>query len=172
VGLNSSAYYDILISGASNGTAQVCITGDAVVSSSSGEMEYWNGSAWIGASDQAVSGSSIPLTICGDIPVSALSGTPIAVGAMMAGTGSTTTVIQSTGETTNHNSQSSQQTTIPANSHTSTGTTMPSESTSSTYPQAATLVWASIAFVAVVFVIMIGVAIVLLSKRRPAPALG
>ena len=165
VGLNSTAYYDIMIGGASNGTAHVCIRGDSVSSSSSGEMEYWNGSVWVGASDQLVSGSSRPLTICGDIPVSALSGTPIAVGSMTAVTGNTnlTTIVQSTGKTTNYNSQSSQLTTVSANSQTS------GVSSSSPFPQAATLVWAGIAFVAVVFVITIGIAIVLLSKRRPAP---
>ncbi len=98
VKLNSTAYFDILVSGVSNGTARVCITSDRVTSSSSGEIQYWNGTGWVGAADQKISGSSPPLTVCGDIPVSALTGTPIVVGSASGSGGvsqTTTTAPQS-----------------------------------------------------------------------------
>ncbi|MEO9309250.1 MAG: hypothetical protein ABI337_03040 [Nitrososphaera sp.] len=60
--------------GISDGTANVCITHPNVVSGST--MEYWTGSSWASATAISVSGT----TICGNIPVSALTGTNISIG--------------------------------------------------------------------------------------------
>jgi hypothetical protein len=72
--LSGSAFYDVQISGITDGTARVCITSPSVTAQTS--MSYWNGTGWISATNTSVSGS----TICGDIPVSFLDGTPIVVG--------------------------------------------------------------------------------------------
>jgi hypothetical protein len=74
VGTTSAAYYDVNIQGISDGTASVCITNSGVLSQTT--MQYWNGVQWVMATNVVVSGD----TICGDIPVSALTGTPIAIG--------------------------------------------------------------------------------------------
>jgi hypothetical protein len=79
-GLNSTVYFDVLVRGVSDGTARVCITNNQVSSSPPSEMKTWNRTAWVDASDQTITGSTAPLTICGEMPVSALGGSPIAVG--------------------------------------------------------------------------------------------
>ena len=68
------AYYDVKVSGASDGVARVCITNFNIFFGTT--MDYWNGASWVGASDVEVIG----VTICGDIPVSALAGSPIGIG--------------------------------------------------------------------------------------------
>jgi hypothetical protein len=62
------------VQGISDGTATVCITNSGVLCQTT--MQYWNGAQWVMAADVVVSLN----TICGDIPVSALTGTPIAIG--------------------------------------------------------------------------------------------
>jgi hypothetical protein len=69
------AYYDVKVSGASDGVARVCITNGNIFFGTT--MDYWNGASWAGASDVEVIG----VTICGDIPVSALAGSPVGIGA-------------------------------------------------------------------------------------------
>jgi hypothetical protein len=44
-------------------------------------MEYWNGTSWENAYDYSMSGN----TVCGTVPVSALSGTPIVIGSPVSG---------------------------------------------------------------------------------------
>ncbi len=68
------AYYDVQVSGASDGVALVCITNFNIYFGTT--MDYWNGASWVGAANIQVIGN----VICGDIPVSALSGSPIGIG--------------------------------------------------------------------------------------------
>ena len=71
--LTSPSYYDVLVTGITTGNAQVCIS---FTSASSGTtMQYWDGTTWTTASNITVNGS----TVCGTIPVSALTGTNIAL---------------------------------------------------------------------------------------------
>jgi hypothetical protein len=67
-----TTYYDVKVSGAVDGTAQICISPTAAT------MQYYDStsSSWVSASNIVVTGTQI----CGDIPVSALTGTPIATG--------------------------------------------------------------------------------------------
>jgi hypothetical protein len=74
VTLNDARYYDVKVSGISDGTARICI--EDTEANSNAVMEYWNGTSWLGASNMVVSGG----TACGDIPVAALTGTNIVVG--------------------------------------------------------------------------------------------
>ena len=74
VGLRSVLFFDVSVHGINDGTATVSITNDAVKAASI--MRYWGGSRWVNARGQMVSGNSI----VGDIPVSALHGTPICIG--------------------------------------------------------------------------------------------
>ena len=69
---SGTTYYDVKVAGATDGTAQVCI------SPTSTTMQYYDSSSgsWVSASNIVVTGTQI----CGDIPVSALNGTPIATG--------------------------------------------------------------------------------------------
>ena len=68
-------YYDLKITGTSSGNALISITNSSITSSKVGGIEYWTGSSWQSATDFSVSGD----TATGTIPVSALTGTPIAV---------------------------------------------------------------------------------------------
>jgi hypothetical protein len=77
------AYYDVKISGASDGMARVCITNFNIYFGTT--MQYWNGASWVSAANIQVIG---PL-ICGDIPVSALMGSPIGIGTPMPSCAST-----------------------------------------------------------------------------------
>jgi hypothetical protein len=74
VSLGSGIFYDVQIEGITDGTAQICITNAAVTSAT--QMQYWDGTEWVNAASQTVTGT----TLCGDIPVSALNGTPIVIG--------------------------------------------------------------------------------------------
>lgn len=89
--VSSPIFYDVMISGISEGTARICVTNSYVTPSMAGGMQYWNGTSWVSASNQTVdtssfslnqtvSGSSSLLSLCGDVPVVALSGTPIGAG--------------------------------------------------------------------------------------------
>jgi len=78
--LGSAGFYDVSIYGIASGTAHVCITGGLLSVLST--MRYWNRSTslWVSAANISVSNNFPSPTICGDIPVTALSGTPIAIG--------------------------------------------------------------------------------------------
>ena len=67
-------FFDVEVSGITGGTATVYITDTAVTPSS--VMEYWTGTGWSNPQSQEASST----TICGEIPVSALIGTPIVIG--------------------------------------------------------------------------------------------
>ena len=74
-GLGSPSYYDVKIFGITTGTAQICIASNP---SSGLTMQYWDGSAWVNAT--SITTSTNPSQVCGDIPVSALTGTNVATG--------------------------------------------------------------------------------------------
>jgi hypothetical protein len=68
------AFYDVIISGISSGTATVTITNSSIITSSAvGGLYYWTGQQWTSATNVTVSGS----TLSGQIPVSALTGTEL-----------------------------------------------------------------------------------------------
>ena len=73
---SASDYFDVYLSGISDGTASVC--SPALQSPLSGApfMYYWDGTSWQPVSTASEQGNSI----CGNIPVPALSGTVVAVG--------------------------------------------------------------------------------------------
>lgn len=74
VNLSGVKYYDVRISGLTSGTAKVCINYSGASSTST--MQYWTGTAWTAAANINVNGA----TVCGSMPVSALTGTNVAVG--------------------------------------------------------------------------------------------
>jgi hypothetical protein len=78
VATNPAAYYDVEVQGVSDGTATISIENYGVFSQTT--MEYWNGTQWLEASDISVLGSSV----VGNIPVSALNGTIIALAPILA----------------------------------------------------------------------------------------
>ncbi|HME18702.1 MAG TPA: hypothetical protein VKF15_03080, partial [Nitrososphaerales archaeon] len=63
------------ISGVSSGTANVCIFNSGVASST--VLQYYFGGFWVSATGVVVTPG---VSICGNIPVSALNGTPIVPG--------------------------------------------------------------------------------------------
>jgi len=72
--LASPAYYDVFLTGILSGNAQVCIRSLRAVSSTT--MQYWTGADWTNASDTRLNTG----TVCGTIPVSALTGTNLVLG--------------------------------------------------------------------------------------------
>ena len=67
-------FFDVEVSGITTGTAYVYITSSAVMPTTL--MEYWDGTQWASPISYEVGGT----TICGAIPVSALTGAPIGIG--------------------------------------------------------------------------------------------
>ncbi|MBI3859250.1 MAG: hypothetical protein HY296_03280 [Thaumarchaeota archaeon] len=94
--VSSAIFYDLMINGISTGTARVCISSPRVTQGMAGGMQYWNGTIWVFAADQAISqftrtntyppngtlsaSISSVIVLCGDVPVSALTGTPLGAG--------------------------------------------------------------------------------------------
>jgi hypothetical protein len=74
VSLSGAKYYDVVVSGISSGSAKVCVSDSSATSATT--MQYWTGTAWTSASTVTVNGG----TVCGSIPVSALTGTNVAIG--------------------------------------------------------------------------------------------
>jgi hypothetical protein len=168
VQLSSTSYYDILIRGTTTGIAQVCIT-SKVVNSSAGLIEYWDGTAWTAAANQTVSGSLPPFTYCGDIFISALAGTPLAIGAPSSssgnpgsstGTTTETTTSQFTGNPTTSNVVTNQHTSSSSTSN-SGGATAPAQP--STFSETETLLAGA------VVVLAVGVAAAVILRRRSGP---
>lgn len=116
--ISSVSYYDVLVSGLSEGTAHLCIANARVTQSVVGGMQYWNGNQWAFAQNQNV--SEVPASLmpprntsatttmtmpninmlCGDIPVVDLNGTPIGAGTPMSSSEQTTTTQTTTAEVT------------------------------------------------------------------------
>jgi YVTN family beta-propeller protein len=73
LGTTPAAYYDVSVTGISDGVATICISAAGV--SQSTTLRYLSDGEWFPATDVSASAS----TTCGQIPVSALSGTIIAI---------------------------------------------------------------------------------------------
>jgi len=74
--IKASGYFDVHVSGLTSGMVQINITNPAIsTSNTNNELMYWNGTSWVSALDITVVGD----TVSGYVPVSALSGTPIAL---------------------------------------------------------------------------------------------
>ena len=70
-----AGYYDLAVTGIMGGTAHVCISNANVVTSTA--IDYYSAGSWV----QAANMTATPgVMVCGDISVSALSGSPFAVG--------------------------------------------------------------------------------------------
>ncbi len=146
-------YYDVKVTGLASGTAKVCITSKGLATDA--EMEYWDGASWVEASGVVVT----PDGICGQVPVSALSGTPFAVGSPLTIVTSTTTQTPSTSQS--FTSQSS----TTAQSTTSAGST-----SSASHPPEGAPGATAVYLGAVVVALVLGTLVVLaLAKRRRAP---
>lgn len=116
--LTGVTFYDVRVTGISTGSAKVCIASKGLPSGAA--MEYWDGSEWLVASNVSVTSTGI----CGMAPVSALAGTPFAVGS--PATTVTTTTIQAT--TATSQSAAASQSTQAAPVTTASSTTSASSS--------------------------------------------
>jgi hypothetical protein len=80
--LNDTEYYDVNVSSSislgAGAMAEITIASSSVTVNST--MGYWYGGVWNVASNIAINMLVSPPTITGDIPVSALGGTPIVIG--------------------------------------------------------------------------------------------
>jgi hypothetical protein len=99
-----AAYYDVEVSGATDGTAMVCIT----PASGATTIQYLDGGVWVTAAGITTVGN----TICGNIPVSVLDGTFIAIGTPITST-STSTSTSTTTITSTSTSMSTSTTGVP-----------------------------------------------------------
>ncbi|MGP8057768.1 MAG: thermopsin family protease [Nitrososphaerales archaeon] len=86
--LANAGYYDVQITGMSGGTAQVCISNPSVAANT--VMKYYTSGGWVDAANPSVDLLVSPGQVCGGIPVSALTGTPVVIG-----TSASTTVTNS-----------------------------------------------------------------------------
>ncbi|MDG6988710.1 MAG: hypothetical protein JRN21_05215 [Nitrososphaerota archaeon] len=76
--LTSVGYYDVKVTGITDGTAQICIDNPAATQFS-GMQYYSNGSSsWVDATPITF---TVPDTLCGTVPVADLTGTPLLIGA-------------------------------------------------------------------------------------------
>jgi len=81
VSLDSPIFYDVQVSHIPGGVANLCL---ANVTSRTSVLQFWNGTDWVSAANQTISGATPTLAVCGSIPVSELSGTPIVTGTPIA----------------------------------------------------------------------------------------
>ena len=72
--LSSLRYFDVLVKGITTGNARVCAEYQGTTATTS--MQYWDGRTWTGPASVTMTGT----VVCGTIPVSALTGTNIALG--------------------------------------------------------------------------------------------
>jgi hypothetical protein len=73
--ISGIGFYDVQISGITSGTANVCIYNAGVDSTT--VLQYYSGGVWVSATGIV---DTPGVSICGDIPVSALNGTPLVPG--------------------------------------------------------------------------------------------
>ena len=73
--LNNEVYFDVQVTGISDGTATVCV--NDLKADASTILQYWNAGEWVTASNVV---SNIGSNVCGDVPVSALTGTNFGAG--------------------------------------------------------------------------------------------
>ncbi len=93
-------FYDLSLSGITGGTAHACIS-SALVDSKT-VLDFYSAGSWTEAaaiSDTAAT-STAPGTVCGDIAVSALTGTPLAIGDPQSGAAISTASTSGTPSTT------------------------------------------------------------------------
>ncbi len=84
----SFGFYELSITGIMGGTANVCISNASADAST--VIDYYSAGSWI----QAANMTATPgVMVCGDIPVSALSGSPFAMGGPQTTLPTTTTLI-------------------------------------------------------------------------------
>ena len=161
VQLSSTYYYDILINGTSTGTARVCIGGTGV-NGTTGEIEYWNGTYWAGAANQTVSGNSSPFTFCGDIPVSALAGTPLALGAARGTSVTTATTASGSGTSasSSNGGGSATESVTPSATSTGSGPSPPLQPPSSVWP-------AVLSFSVIALILAVVIVAAVLRRRQP-----
>ncbi len=144
VTLSGARYYDVRVTGLSGGSAKVCLPSGGA--SSGLVVEYWTGASWSLAAGITVTGSSV----CGTIAVSALAGTPLAVGSTVTSPATTTTHGAST-------------TTTAASS---ARTTQTAPSSSSSQPGPAPSVGYGAWLAAAVFLAVVALAVALTLSRR------
>lgn len=79
ISLTGAGFYDVQVTSSQalgfGADATICITSSGA-SQQTNSMEYWDGQSWVAAAGVTVNGD----TVCGTVPVSALAGTPIAIG--------------------------------------------------------------------------------------------
>ena len=120
--LNPTAMFDVKVPGITAGTADVCTNGIPVDSSTT--MEYWNGGSWVrGTGTTETAGT--PGSICTDIPVASLQGTPVIVGEPLSAgsTTSSTSATSTTAAQTSSSASSTASTTASTSTASSTSTT-------------------------------------------------
>lgn len=79
--IGSLAFFDVKVTGISDGTASICIMSPAVallLLLPNPTLQYWSGNSWTNATDVVV--SPFTFTVCGNVPVSALTGTTVVIG--------------------------------------------------------------------------------------------
>jgi hypothetical protein len=142
--ISSALFYDVMINGISNGTALLCIMDSHASEGMTGGMQYWNGTNWAFAGNQTISQAtqtnslngtssmvtSSTLSLCGDIPVADLTGTPIGVGTLLGTSQQTTSTTSSS--TTIPSSSSIGRTTGSSSASSSTSSSRSSTSTATT----------------------------------------
>jgi len=170
--ISSALFYDVMINGISTGTARLCIANPYVSERTDGGLQFWNGTAWTFAGNQAIeqvptsgpppvnatstTATSQPLMICGDIPVVDLTGTPIGTGTPLSASPQTTTSSRAT------NSGS-----LTQSSTRSTESTPTANSISTATSTVGTLLDYGPYLLAGVALILIAVALGFLLSRRP-----
>jgi hypothetical protein len=84
--LNNPQFYDAKVSGISDGNANICVSNGAADSST--QLQYYSSGAWIAATNAT---STAGVGVCGNVPVSILTGTYLALG----GSNSSSSMLQS-----------------------------------------------------------------------------
>jgi hypothetical protein len=93
-------FYDLSLSGITGGTAHACISSTLVDSKT--VLDFYSAGSWTEAAtiSDTPSTSAAPGMVCGDVAVSALTGTPLAIGDARSGTTISTPSISGTSSTT------------------------------------------------------------------------
>ncbi len=153
-------YFDINVGGASRGTLSICYYGPEVNATTS--MDYYYNGAWNAASNvNATAGVSV----CGSIPVSALSGTPLAIGGSGSGAFITSsTIIVSSNSTSLVGSTTSPVSSTTQNSSPSRSSTTTSFSSTTRAVNNNTLAAIGLASILIVVIAIVG--LVTLIRRR------
>jgi hypothetical protein len=109
-------FYDLSLSGIAGGTAHVCISRSNIDATT--VIDYFTAGSWTQAAMITVTPGTV---VCGDVPVSALGGTPLAVGDPPTTVTTTTTATTTTLSLTT-TATTTATTTLPASTSTATST--------------------------------------------------